>query len=130
MSPEFSILLGGVFCVALVVFHLSFWRLFNWREDLRNLTYLNRAVMQLLNLALTFFFAIVAYISFFHRPELMTTSLGKTLLVLIAVLWLLRAVGQIFFFGLKHPASAAVLAAFIGCSALYAWPALEANGLI
>jgi len=42
----------------LVVFHLLFWRVFNWKDDLRSLSFLNKQTMQVLNLCLTIMFAI------------------------------------------------------------------------
>ncbi len=40
------------FNVALALFHLGFWRLFRWREELPKLHPVNRGVMQALNLML------------------------------------------------------------------------------
>jgi len=52
--------LGGWYNLLLVVLHLLFWRIFDWRRDLRSLTFVNRAVMQVLNISLTVAFAIFA----------------------------------------------------------------------
>ena len=102
---------GGVYCFAFVIFHLLFWRLFNWREELRSLSFLNRCIMQVLNLGLTFAFVILV------------TPLGKSLLVLIALFWLARALEQIVFFKLKHWGSIAFLLIFLAGALLYGIPA-------
>lgn len=34
MRPEHWIVAGGLFSTALVVFHLSFWKLFRWKTEL------------------------------------------------------------------------------------------------
>ena len=47
---ELMIKAGGIYNIALVIFHLLFWRIFNWQEDLRSLTFLNRAIMPVLKL--------------------------------------------------------------------------------
>ncbi|MCK4894277.1 MAG: hypothetical protein KAT07_09935, partial [Calditrichia bacterium] len=91
MNADIWILTGGLYCLGFVIFHLTFWKLFKWQEDLTSLTFINRAVMQVLNLSLTFAFFIFGYISLFHAQELQTTSLGTSLLLLISIFWLLRA---------------------------------------
>jgi len=122
------ILLGGAFHVALAIFHLLFWRLFDWQRDLAKLRFVNRQVMQILNLCLTFVFAAVAWLSFAHPAELLTTPLGRTLLLLIAAFWLLRAAYQVIFFGLRNAVSATFLIAALAGSALYAVPWLLTRG--
>ncbi len=105
MSNETVLIIGGFYNVVLVVFHLLFWKLFNWKKSLKKLLFVDRATMQVLNLALTFVFVIFAYISFFHSNELVTTSLGKSLLKFMSVFWFLRAAYQIIFYGLKNKTS-------------------------
>jgi hypothetical protein len=74
---EALILAGGLFNAAFAVFHLSFWRLFRWKSELAKLTSMNRAVVQVLNLCLTFAFVLFAYVSFAHVPAMLTTDLGR-----------------------------------------------------
>lgn len=114
--------LGGAYNIVLIVFHLMFWRLFDWRSDLRSLTFLNRAVMQVLNISLIAVFVIFAYISLAHTDELLTTCLGRTMLAGMALFWAARTVQQAVFFKLRTWASRAFLGFFgLGC-ALYAVP--------
>jgi len=82
---------GGIFNLGFVIFHLMFWRLFRWKQDLALLTVINRAVMQILNLCLMFMFLVMAYVSLFHAPELLSTNLGRTLLVAFSTFWNDRA---------------------------------------
>ncbi len=121
---ELLIKAGGIYNIVLVIFHLLFWRIFNWKEDLRSLSFLNRAIMQVLNLSLTFAFIMFSYISLVHTKELMSTSLGQTLLVLMAVFWFARSVEQIVFFKLRHWGSVAFLVFFLLGTVLYAIPAI------
>jgi len=122
MSVESIVMLGGIFNVAFAVFHVLFWRLFDWKRDLASLSFINRQVMQILNLCLTFVFLIFAYISFFHTTELLGTGLGRALLVLISVFWFLRAVEQAIFFQLKRRRSVAFFVAFLVGGLLYGYP--------
>ena len=122
---ETLIIAGGFYNIGLIVFHLLFWLIFNWDHDLKQISYLNRATMQVLNISLTFAFVIFSYISLFHPTELLTTSLGNSLLVLMALFWLARAIQQIIFYKLRHWASWAFLMLFVSGCVLYAIPAIH-----
>ncbi len=119
------IFFGGVFNLGFAIFHLMFWRLFRWREDLASLTHLNRSVMQILNLCLTFVFLVMAYVSFFHRPELVQTSLGNTILVAFSLFWFLRMIEQVVFFGVKKKMSVVLTLVFLLGGVVYLVPALQ-----
>lgn len=115
---------GGVFHLAIVVFHLFFWRIFRWKEDLASLTRINRAIVQILNLCLTFLFFVMAYVSFFHAAELISTSLGRTILASIALFWIMRLVLQVVFFGARHRLSILFIVIFLVGIILYTIPFL------
>lgn len=121
---ETLITAGGFYHIGLIAFHLLFWRIFNWDTALESLSFVNKAIMQVLNLSLTIVFAIFAYISFAYTQELVTTSLGRALVVLIALFWLARSIQQIVFFKLAHRASRVFLVIFLTGSLFYAIPAL------
>ncbi|MGA8262382.1 MAG: hypothetical protein WB783_19410 [Arenicellales bacterium] len=123
MRSEF-IVVGGVLNAAFAVVHLMHWRLFNWREELRTLTFVNRGVVQILNLCLAFVFCIFAYVSLVHTDELTSSLLGYSLLALIALFWLARAVQQIIFFRLRHWPSRALFLVFLVGASLYGMPAV------
>ena len=122
MTPDISIKLGGLFNVAFVIFHALFWRIFDWKHDLRKLTFQNRQIMQVLNLCLMFAFLIFAYVSFFHADELMRTPLRHAMLLLISLFWLLRCIEQAIFFRLERPISVLFMALFIVGAGLYYYP--------
>ena len=125
MASSTWLLIGGLYNLGFAVFHLFFWKIFHWREDLASLTRVNRAVMQVLNLCLTFVFLMMAYISIVFRTELSGTELGRTLSLSFAVFWFLRMIEQILFFGLRHKASSILTVMFLGGSLLYLIPALH-----
>ncbi len=114
--------IGGFFGLGFFIFHIFFWRLFDWQKDLKSLTSINRGVMQVLNLCLMICFVIFAYVSIFHADELLATGLGKTILFGIAGFWFLRALMQPIFFGLKDSISIAFFIAFLLGSAIYLIP--------
>jgi hypothetical protein len=120
------IYIGGMYHVGFAVFHLLFWKLFDWKNDLSSLSFINRNVMQILNLRLIFVFLIFAYISVFHAGDLLTTSMGKVLLFAIALCWFGRAIEQIIFFGLRNKISISMFALFLIGAAIYIYPFLQA----
>jgi len=120
---EILIIGGGIYMVALVVFHALFWRLFKWPETLRSLDEINKSTIQVLNLSITFIFIIFAYVSVAHTDELLNTPLGKSLLILISILWLFRAVQQVVFYGTSHKASIGLAVYFLVGALLYGIPA-------
>lgn len=113
--------IGAAYHLAFVAFHLSFWKLFYWKYELEFLTTINQNVMQILNLRLIYVFLVVACLSFFCADELLSESLGKVILFAIALFWLMRAVEQIVFFGLKNRLSASIFVVFLLGSGLYGY---------
>lgn len=125
MTMHALIKAGAIYNLALIVFHLLFWKLFNWADELRNLTLLNRATMQVMNLSLVVVFLMFAYLSLVHTDQLYSTTLGRALLLSIAVFFMLRAILQIVFFRLQHWISYAFLVYFITGGLLYGIPAIS-----
>lgn len=35
----------GIYSVGFAIFHMLFWRLFNWKKDLKNIPYANRGLI-------------------------------------------------------------------------------------
>lgn len=122
MNSDTLLMFGGIFNLVFAVFHLSFWRIFNWQQDLKPLRYVNRALMQILNLCLTFVFFIFAYISFSYTYDLLITRLGHSIIASISVFWFLRAFMQVAFFGLKNKTSILFFVLFLIGGVLYIYP--------
>lgn len=126
MTHATLIHVGGCYLVLLAVFHVLFWRIFDWKRDLRSLSFLNRAIVQALNVSLTGAFLIFAWVSLRHADALLATALGRDLLTAISLLFLARAVQQAVFFRLRVWGSWAFLAFFLLGTALYGIPAASA----
>ncbi len=116
------IIIGGFFGLGFFIFHIFFWQLFEWKKDLKSLTSINRGVMQVLNSCLMICFLIFSYVSIFHVDELLTTSLGSTILFGIGSLWFLRAIMQPLFFGLNNSISIAFFITFLFGAGIYFVP--------
>jgi hypothetical protein len=95
------IVIGGFYCLAFAIFHLAFWRLFDWKRELPKLNSVNRGVLQVLNLRLTYVFFVVAFLCFFLTDELLNTNLGKYILGAISLFALMRAFEQLIFWKIE-----------------------------
>jgi hypothetical protein len=122
MDTHTAIKIGGFYNIAFLVFHAMFWKLFKWKKQLPKLTPINGAIMQVLNLCLMFCFLLFGYISLFYTSELVTSSMGRALLLFIALFWLARAIEQLVFFSFKSPASILMTILFLLGFCLYAYP--------
>lgn len=124
MKNETVILIGGIYNIILLVFHIFFWEIFNWKKDLQRITFLNSSIMQILNISLSFVFVIFAYISILYASELNSTPLGNIILKLISFFWFFRALQQIYFFGVKNKYSLLLFIGFIMGAIIYIYPVL------
>ncbi|QCO67192.1 hypothetical protein E4582_00385 [Luteimonas yindakuii] len=123
MSTQAMLLLCAVHSAALGVFHLCFWRLFDWNRQLAQLDRANRAIVQILNLRLTFVFFAVAALCLLYPDALASTPLGRALLVVMMLFWVGRTIEQfVFLRGLRHPAVHALTAVFVLGAVLFALP--------
>jgi hypothetical protein len=93
--------IGGVLWVICFIFHVFFWRLFDWKNDLESVKKVNKGIMQVLNLCLMLCFLIFAYISLVQTDELLSSSLGQSLIVGMALFGFFRVVEQFIFFDLR-----------------------------
>ena len=117
------VLAGGVYHLFFGFFHAAFWKMkpFNWREELPAMSPVNRFVIQGMNIAVITFMFLIAYVSMRHTGELLTTPLGKTILMGTAIFWLVRLVVE---FTLKERGAAkpALVIAFLLGVMLYVLP--------
>ncbi len=92
----------GFFNSAFAVFHILFWKIFRWKKDLKQLSFANKAIMQILNIQLTYFFLFVAMVCFIFPNELLTTNLGRFFLLGNSVFWFIRTLQQFIFLSVNH----------------------------
>ncbi len=123
---QFFLLAGGIYHLFFFFFHAMFWRFgfLNWQEELPRMSKTNRAVIQMLAVAVCVFLLITAYLSLRYPQELLTTGLGRDLLVGIALFWLTRLIGE-FSFKAHSDSSPAIVAVCTLGILLYLLPALN-----
>ncbi|WP_242111428.1 hypothetical protein [Luteimonas aquatica] len=122
MSPDLLVQLCGVHSLAFAAFHLAFWKLFGWKDELRRVGLATRAVTQILNLRLTYVFLGIGVLCFAFPRDLHATPLGRALLVFMALFWVGRTIEQCVFLRVNRPLVHVLTALFVLGAALFAAP--------
>jgi hypothetical protein len=94
MEIQFKII--GILLIVLSFIHLFFPKYFNWKEELKPLSLINRQMM----MVHTFFIALVVFLMgllcLTSAPELLGTKFGKTISLGLGVFWTIRLFIQFF----------------------------------
>jgi hypothetical protein len=123
------LLAAALFNGAFALFHLTFWRVFGWPGTLLGSGSVNRSITQLLNLALTYFFALAAVLIFFFPDEIATSALGRFWLLGMAGFWLARGIVQPVFFSLRNGGAVLYALVFLLGAAMHGMAWLRSSGL-
>jgi hypothetical protein len=116
------IYLCGIYSFGFAIFHILFWRLFNWKNDLKKLTIANRAIIQIANLRLIYFFLFVGIACFAFPADLVQTRFGRFFLAGISLFWLGRTIEQFIFLRIHNRLVHILTIVFITGTALFALP--------
>ncbi len=119
---ETLIYLCGLHSLGFAAFHLMFWKLFHWPQDLRSNSVATRAIVQILNLRLIYVFLGVAALCFMLPGDLLDTPLGHALLAGMSLFWLGRAIEQLVFLRYNAWPVHFLSALFVLGAVLFAWP--------
>jgi hypothetical protein len=106
MPNELLLKIGGIFHLVCALFHIVFPKMFNWNENLSELSAKKSLIIKqnlhIMNICLLLFWLIFAIVPFFFSSELLTTSIGKMILILIITFWIIRIfIFQPIFVGIK-----------------------------
>lgn len=115
----------GLYSLGMAVFHLYFWRIFRWKNQLYLLHPANRAIVQILNVRLIYIFFCMAALCFFYRNALLETSLGHAILAGCSLFWVGRTIEQfVYLRRIYHWVVHVLTAIFILGAVLFALPLL------
>lgn len=127
MSREVLVFMCGVHSFGFALFHLAFWKLFDWPRALQSTNAATRAVTQILNLRLIYVFLGVAALCFLLPQELLGTRLGHVLLAGMSLFWVGRTIEQFVFLRIDHPLVHGLTALFVAGAVLFALPLFVAG---
>ncbi|GAB3963283.1 hypothetical protein GCM10028805_66070 [Spirosoma harenae] len=89
--------LCGVHSLGFAIFHAFFWKIFNWKTDLKTSSLPTRAIIQISNLRLIHIFLLSAVLCFWVPSELVSTKVGQIFLAGMALFWFGRTIEQAIF---------------------------------
>ena len=92
----------GFYSLGFAIFHIAFWKLFDWKNDLKKLKLANRAIIQIANLRLIYIFLGVSFVCFYLPVDLISTSLGRIFMIGMSGFWLGRTIEQFIFLNVSH----------------------------
>ena len=99
MESHFKII--GILLMALALVHVIFPKYFNWKEELKSLSLINKQMM----VVHTFFIALVVFLMgllcLTSATELIETKLGKKISFGIGLFWSIRLIIQFFGYSSK-----------------------------
>jgi len=121
---EMIIFICGIYNVALAIFHFGFWKMFHWNVELKKLNFANRGIMQILNIQISYYFIFTAIICFAFPKDLLTTDIGKALLIGNSLFWLVRTLQQFIFLRANHYKIHIMTLIFVIGTLLFALPVL------
>jgi hypothetical protein len=101
-NGKILVIIGGINFLLWGLFHLSFWFApfpIDWKNELIKLTEMNSNIMQMLNIGISVFLLAFGFIMLFYRREILNSALGKALLIIFALFWLARLIGEFAFSG-------------------------------
>lgn len=122
MDAATVLMLCALHSFGFALFHLGFWRLFDWPRTLAGTSRPNRAIVQIANLQLAWVFAAVGLLCVLYPVELVATPLGRAVLAGMAVFWLIRLAAQFVWLRIHHPLVHALTVLFACGVLLFALP--------
>jgi hypothetical protein len=122
VRKELLVYLCGLHSLGFAVFHAFFWRLFDWKSELRRVGRVNRGIFQILNLRLIYVFAFAAALCFLYPGELHATRLGRVFLLGGSLFWAGRLLEQFVFLRIDHPLVHLLTVLFALGAVLFALP--------
>lgn len=122
MSLTAIVYLCGLHSLGFAIFHAFFWKIFNWKNELKTSSVPTRAIIQIANLRLIHVFLLSALLCFVFPQDLVGTTMGKVFLAGMALFWLGRAVEQFIFLPYNQLAIHLLTALFVLGAVLFSLP--------
>jgi hypothetical protein len=93
---ELQLKIIGVVLILLSLFHLGFERYFNWKEEFKNLSLINRQMNYVHTFFILLAILLMGLLCLFCAGDLVHTLLGKKICLGLSVFWGFRLLVQFF----------------------------------
>ncbi len=90
---------GGGLLILLGLAHISFWHIFDWKNELVHLSQDNMGMMQIFNLCFIVLLISLGILILVNRAEILHTKIGKHLLFMLSVFFAVRLIAEFIFPG-------------------------------
>lgn len=98
---ELQVKIIGALMILLAVIHVFFPRYFNWKEELKLLTLINRQMMIVHTFFIALMLLLIGLLCLTSAADLTHTQLGKTISLGLGVFWAIRLFFQFFIYSPK-----------------------------
>lgn len=92
---------AGWICVFFVVFHLAFYKMFNWDTNLSCLNQSDRAILLTYHAISILILAFMAVVPILQARELLQSKLKYSVLSFFSIFYLLRIIAEFTYFGIN-----------------------------
>lgn len=93
---ELHLKIIGALLIPLALVHIIFPRYFDWKQNLKSLSLINRQMMQTHTFFIATFVFGIGWLCFTAAPDLVATPLGRKVCLGLAIFWGLRLFFQLF----------------------------------
>lgn len=93
---ELQLKIIGILLILLAAMHAFFPKYFKWKEELQQLSLINRQMMEVHTLFIALVLLLMGLLCLLAADELLATKLGKIILAGIGLFWAVRLVVQFF----------------------------------
>jgi magnesium-transporting ATPase (P-type) len=115
------VIVGGILYLLFGAFHLSFWKMFNRNNEFDQMGPLLSKILQMLNVALIVFFVSLGVIMLIYRYEILNSKLGRAILYISTVFFIVRGLAEFVFPMPVYP----LMATMFFCALVFLIPALK-----
>jgi len=91
----------GILLIVLALIHFSFPKYFDWKQELRSLSLMNRQMMYVHTFFIAFLVFLIGVLCLTSSNELLNTAIGKKISLCLGLFWLVRLCVQFFGYSSK-----------------------------
>src|SRR5690606_44389 len=99
MEIHFKII--GILLMILALLHIFFPKYFNWKEELKSLSLINRQMMTVHTFFIAFVVFLIGLLCLTSATDLIQTKLGRAISFGLGIFWVTRLFFQIFIYSPK-----------------------------